>query len=299
MASFFDEINRNRMKSALLMFIFFLIFAGIVFLLVYMIGGGLFLFGIGLVIILLYAIFSYQYGASTVLKISGAQPADQKTYRQLYDIVEGLALAAQLKTPQIYVINDPSPNAFATGKNKDHAYVAVTTGLLGMMDRHELEGVLAHEMSHVYNNDIQFMLVAVVFAGIIGLVAAILRNSIFFGLRGGKKGEAGLILLVIGVVVGLLAPLFALLLKFAISRKREYMADANGARITRDPAELASALKKIRDYEKVPNTPGVRHANDISASLYFANPLRAKSIGNLFSTHPPIDDRISKLEHMY
>ena len=300
MASFFDEIARNRIKSVLLMFLFFLLFAAIVFVLVWFFGGGWFAFGLGLVVILIYAILSYSHGAKFVLKMSGAQPADPQKYKQLYDTVQGLALAAQLKTPQIYIINDPNPNAFATGRNKNNAYIAVTTGLLAMMNKHELEGVIAHELSHVYNNDIQFMLVAVVFAGVIGLVAGMLRWSLFLGVGGSREGRGGGgIMILIALVVGLLAPLFAMLLRLAISRRREYMADANGARITRDPGELASALKKIRDYENKPNAPGVARANDVSASLYFANPLSARSIGNLFSTHPPIDERIRRLEKMY
>ena len=199
--------------------------------------------------------------------------------------------------PAVYVINTPNPNAFATGKNKKSASIAVTTGLLSMMNKRELEGVIAHEMSHIYNNDIQYLLVATVFAGVIGLVAAVLRMTFFFGgVRGGRNG--GIIGLV-ALVIGLLAPLFALLLKLAISRKREYMADANGGRITRDPAGLASALKKIQAYSSGKTAQPVMTANEITASLYFANPLSMRSMYNLFSTHPPIEDRIKRLEQMH
>lgn len=294
MSSFFDEIHKNKLKSILLMLLFGALFGGIVFLFVFLLGGGPIAFGIGVVIIVLYAFVTYNYGSSLVLKMSRAQPADKKQYPQLYNIVEGLALASQIKIPSIYVINDPNPNAFATGKNKNHASIAVTTGLLSMMSKNELEGVIAHEMSHIYNNDIQFMLFAVVFAGVIGLMSAVLRNLFWFG----NEREGGILVLV-GIVIGLLAPLFALLIRLAISRKREYMADANGARIIRQPEYLASALKKIQQYEQKPTATPVRNVNEMTAPLYFENPFKAKSIMNLFSTHPPIGERIKRLESMY
>jgi heat shock protein HtpX len=296
MVSFFDEINKNRLRSILLMMVFGTIFAAIVFLFVNLFGGGRIGFGIGLVIIALYALFSYFMGGAVVLKMSGAKPADRKDYPALYNIVEGLASASQLKVPSIYVVDDPSPNAFATGRNKSNSSIVVTTGLLSMMNKNELEGVLAHEMSHIANNDIQFMLFAVVFAGVIGLMSAMIRNMLFFG---GFREENGGPLILIGIVIGLLAPLFALLLRLAISRRREYMADANGARITRAPMYLASALKKIQGYENKPNAQPVRNANEINSSLYFENPFTKQSFWNIFSTHPPIDERIKILEHMY
>jgi len=213
--------------------------------------------------------------------------------------VEGLALASQIPRPDVYIISDPNPNAFATGRNKRHASVAVTVGLLAMMNKKELQGVLAHEISHIADNDILYLMIAVVFAGVIGLVGAVIRNMFFFGgFRDGGGRNGGMIVL-IALIIGLLAPLFALLLRLAISRRREYMADANGSRLIRDPHSLASALEKIRDYGKGPQAKPVAHANDITASLYFANPLSAQSVTNLFSTHPPIQDRIDKLEHMY
>jgi heat shock protein HtpX len=299
MSSFFDEIARNKLKSVLLMCLFSLFFFAIIYLAVLFFGGGLFGLVIGAILIIVYAAFSYFAGGKMVLKISGAHPADRSKYPVLFDAVEGLAAASQVPMPGVYVINDPSPNAFATGRNKKHSYVAVTSGLLAMMNRNELQGVIAHEMSHVYNNDMQFMMVAVVFAGAIGLIAAVMRTSIFFGGFGGNgRGNNGLIIIV-ALILSFLAPLFALLIRLAISRRREYMADANGARLTRAPGDLASALQKIRDYSAKPTAQPVRHANDITASLYFANPLSKASVINLFSTHPPIDERIKKLKQMY
>lgn len=299
MASFFDEISRNRIKSFLLLAVFFLLFTGVVFIFTLYLGLGIFGLMVSAILVALYALFAYFMGGKVVLKISGAQKADPKQYHYLYDIVEGMALASQVKTPEVYIINDPNPNAFATGRDQKHASIAVTSGLLAMMSKRELQGVIAHEMSHVADNDIKYMLIAVVFAGVIGLLAALFRGVFFFGGIGGRgRGNGGMII-ILALVIGLLAPLFALLLRLAISRRREYMADANGGRLTRDPNSLANALIKIRDYAKNPQTRSVQKANDITASLYFSNPLKGSSVINLFSTHPPIDDRINKLQHMY
>ncbi len=297
MASFFDEIGRNRIKSILLMIVFGAIFGAVIFLFVYLLGGGPIAFGIGMAIVVIYGFVAYHYGSVIILKMTGAKPAEKSQYPQLYSIVEGLALASQIKVPKIYVVDDPSPNAFATGKNKDNASIVVTTGLLSMMEKNELEGVIAHEMSHIYNNDIQFMLVAIVFAGIIGVVSVIIRNMFFFGV-GGRRGDGGVFIL-IGIVAGILAPIFAYLIKLAISRKREYMADANGARIIRQPQWLANALKKIQQYETKPGVQRARHVNEMTAALYFESPLSKKSLMNIFSTHPPIEERIKRLESMY
>lgn len=299
MASFFDQMARNKLSSTLLLIIFTLFFAAIIFLFVQFLGGGLFGFILGGIVIIGYALFSYYLGDKMVLKVSGAQVADPKQYKQLYSIVQELAMANQTPMPKVYIINDPSPNAFATGRNRKHAAVAVTTGLLSMMDKRELEGVIAHEMSHILDNDILFMMIAVVYAGSIGLFAAFVRNMLFFGGLRGERGEAGLIVIVVAVVMSILAPIFAILVRLAISRRREYMADANGARIIRDPAALAGALKKIQMYTQNPQAAQLKHANEFTASLYISNPFKASSVMNIFSTHPPIQDRINRLEHMY
>jgi len=299
-ASFFDEIARNNLKSFVLLAVFALFFIGVIYLVVYTLGGGLFAFIIGAALVIIYAAFSYFEGDRLVLAVSRAKEADQNQYKNLYATVEGLSSAMQLRMPKVYVIDDPNPNAFATGR-KSKPSIAFTSGLLAMMNREELEGVISHELSHVADNDILVMTVAIAFAGAIGLIAAYFRNMIFwgFGFRGrGGRGNGGYLLL-IAFVIGLLAPLFAMLMRLAISRRREYMADANGARVTRNPAELASALKKIQAYENNPQAKPVMHANEITASLYFANPFKARSLMNLFSTHPPIEERIRRLEAMY
>lgn len=297
MASFFDEIARNRLKSMLLMCLFSVIFFAIIYLLVVLLGGGLLGLMAGAAVVILYAAFAYFSGGKVVLKVSGAQPADRSKYPMLFDAIEGLATATQIPVPQAYVINDPNPNAFATGRDKKHAYVAVTSGLLSMMNKDELEGVIAHETSHISDNDIQFMMLAIVFAGVIGLAAVVIRNMFFFGSFGNNRN--GGVVLIIALVLSIIAPIVAMLIRLAISRRREYMADANGSRLTRDPQSLASALKKIKAYTSNPNAQPVRRANDMTASLYFSNPLSARSLGNLFSTHPPIDERIKRLQAMY
>lgn len=300
MASFFDEVARNKLKSLLLMVVFSAFFFAIMYLFVLLMGGGEFALIVGGAVIILYAVFAYFSGGKVVLAVSHAQKADRSKYPVLYDAVEGLAAAIEVPTPGVYVINDPNPNAFATGRNKRHAYVAVTSGLLSMMNKDELEGVIGHEMSHIQDNDMQFMMLATVFAGVIGLIAAVLRSMFFFGFGfgGGNRNQSAYIL-VIGLVLAIIAPIFAFLIRLAISRRREYMADANGARLTRAPMSLASALEKIKAYTANPKAQPVRSANDITASLYFSNPLSKQSISNIFSTHPPIDERIKRLKKMY
>ncbi|MDE1822713.1 MAG: M48 family metalloprotease [Candidatus Micrarchaeota archaeon] len=297
MASFFDEIARNNLKSILLMLLFSVLFAFVVYLFVIFLGGGIFSLSIGLIFIIGYALFTYFAGDKVVLAVSRAKEADKGKYPQLYDVVEGLASAIQVPMPKVYIINDPNPNAFATGASRKKASVAVTSGLLSMMNRTELEGVLAHEMSHIQDNDMKFMMIAIVYAGVIGLVAAFIRNMLFWGVGGNRRSGGYLIL--IAILVGILAPIFAMLIRLAISRRREYMADANGARLIRNPAALAGALKKLLQYEKDPRSVPLANANELTASLYFSNPFKANSIMNLFSTHPPLQDRIDRLQKMY
>ena len=304
MASFFDEIAANKLKSIILMVLFSLLFFAIIYAVVWLLGGGIFGLIVGGIVIIAYALFSYFYGASMVLKLSRAKPANEKDYPMLYDIIGGLAAAGQIKMPKVYVIDTKDPNAFATGRNKNNASVAVTTGLLAIMNRQELEGVLSHEISHIYNNDIQFMMLAVVFGGVIGIIAAVFRYSFFFGGFGNDRGGNAGIVLLVELALAIIAPIVAMLIRLAISRRREYMADANGARMTRDPASLASALKKIKDFTQNPQKAAAaqqngRYASPVTAYLYFSSPVSMKSITNLLSTHPPIDERIKRLQNMH
>ncbi len=237
-------------------------------------------------------VWSYWYSDRVVLRMTNARPATRAQYFDLYTVTENLAIAAGLPMPKLYVIEDPAPNAFATGRDEKHAVVCVTTGLLSMMTRPELEGVIAHELSHIKNRDILLMTVAVVLAGFLAILADIFLRLSFFG--GGRDREGGNQLTLILVIVGIiLAPFAAQLIQLAISRKREYLADASGALLTRYPEGLAAALQKIGGYNKPMRKPS--HA---TAHLFIGDPFGAKPtdwIERLFSTHPPIKDRVAAL----
>ena len=239
----------------------------------------------------------YAYWASDklVLSLNHARPASREEFFDFYTVTENLSITAGLSMPKLYVIDDSAPNAFATGRDEAHAVVCATTGLLAMMTRPELEGVIGHELSHVKNRDILLMTIAVVLAGFVAIVANIFLRMSFWG--GGRRDENGNGLLMILAIVGIvLAPLAAKLIELAVSRRREYLADASGALLTRYPEGLASALQKIGNYQ----TP-MRDANLATAHLFIGDPFGAKNgsasgwIERLFSTHPPIPDRIKAL----
>lgn len=238
-----------------------------------------------------YAAISYFISNKIALTVGGAKPIEKKDNPRLYRIVENLAITDGLPTPKIYIINDPAPNAFATGHSPRDSSVAVTTGLLDIMEDSELEGVIAHELGHVKNYDIRVSMMAFALVAAIGLLADILLRLSWFG--GNDDDNNNQLFFILGIVAALLAPLVATLIQLAISRQREYLADATGALTTRYPEGLASALEKI---EKTGSA--VRRQNTSTAHLYFANPLKGKGFANLFSTHPPIKDRIARLQNM-
>lgn len=248
------------------------------------------------VISILMNFFSYWYSDKIVLKMSGARKVEKNEYRELWDITENLAITAGIPMPKLYIINDKAPNAFATGRNKEHAVVAVTTGLLSMMDRNELQGVVAHELSHIGNRDILISTIVVVLVGFVTLLSDFFLRITIYGSGGRGRGDdrARLFMMIAGFALAILAPIVALLIQLAISRKREYLADASGALLTRYPEGLASALRKIGSY----NAP-MKRANKAMAHLYISNPFGAQEmkhgISKLFMTHPPIDDRIRAL----
>lgn len=252
-------------------------------------------------------LFSYWFSDKVALSMSGAKPtfdadnggAIQPQYMELNRIVENLAISAGLPKPRVYVINDPAPNAFATGRNKNHSAIAVTTGLLAMMNRSELEGVLAHELGHVGNKDILISTIAVVLAGFLSIVSDMFLRSRLYGFGGGDRGgndgenRSGNVLMLVGIVLVVLSPLAGMLIRLAISRKREFLADATGALITRYPEGLASALEKIGSYASP-----MQKATNATAHLYISNPFGAKAIQGLhalFMTHPPIEERVKRL----
>jgi len=291
--SFFDAIEANKRNSLILVASMFLLFMAAVWALSYAFDLGVCGPTMGFFALLLYAVIVYYQGDSIILMMSGAKEAKREEYPFLYNVVEGLALASQIPMPKLYVIDDQSPNAFATGRDPKHASVAVTKGLLGMMKREELEGVVAHEISHIGNYDIRFAMLAVVFVGAIALMGEFAWRMLFYGGSGRRdRSGGGGPLMLIAIFFVILAPVFAQVVRFALSRQREYLADANAARLTRYPEGLASALEKIGKA----NIPTAA-ANDTTASLYFSNPLPQK-IGFLGSTHPAIDDRVKRLRSM-
>jgi len=237
---------------------------------------------------------SYWFSDKIVLKISGAKPATREHYFDLWNAVENLSITAGIPMPKVFIINDPAPNAFATGRNPEKGVVAVTTGLLSMMDKNELEGVIAHELSHIKNRDILVMTVAVVLVGFVALLSDFFLRWTLWGGGGGNSdnrgGQLQIILIIAGLVLAILAPFAAKLIQLSISRKREYLADASGALLTRYPEGLASALEKIGAY-KAP----MKNANRAMAHMYISNPFGMKArkgLSGFFATHPDVGDRI-------
>jgi heat shock protein HtpX len=249
------------------------------------------------------SIASYFYSDKIVLAMSHAHEIQKTDDPDLYRSVENLAITAGLPTPKVYIIDDPAPNAFATGRDPKHAVLCITTGLRGKLSKPELEGVMAHELSHVGNYDIRLSTIIVILVGIITLLSNWMIRASFFGSRrrNDNEGQIGAILAIVGIILAILSPIAATLIQLAISRKREYLADASGALLTRYPEGLASALRKI-----AADTEPLEEANNATAHLYIVNPykqnLNARQAGSafarLFDTHPPIQERIKRLEEM-
>jgi heat shock protein HtpX len=292
MATLYTQQSNNVAKTWMLMSVFFVIVIalGFVFSRMYNNPSVLYFF---VIFSIAMNIMSYWYSDKIALSLARAKPATREEYFDFYTLVENLAITAGLPMPKIYVIEDPSPNAFATGRDKNHAVVAVTTGLLSIMNKVELEGVVAHEMSHIGNKDMLLSTVAVVLVGFVAILSDMMIRMSFFGGRRDDREGSG-VFMIIGIVVAILAPIAATLIQLAISRKREYLADASGALLTRYPEGLASALEKISQYGR----PMQTQSNAI-AHLYIANPQGsgsfAKKASNLFSTHPPVEERIKRL----
>ncbi|MCF7794579.1 MAG: M48 family metallopeptidase [Candidatus Cloacimonetes bacterium] len=299
-----ELIRANKIKSLVLFFVM-----GICLLLLgYFLGsyyggndGGFFGLSLALLIWGIMSLVSYFGGDSIVLAMSKAKKVTKDVHPQLFNVVEEMKIAAGLHSmPQIYIIPDPAPNAFAVGRNPEKAAIAVTAGLLAKLNRDELQGVIAHEMSHILNRDVLFMTFSGVLLGSIVLLSHIFLRSLWFG--GGRRnssskggGQAQMIVMIIAIVMAVLAPIMARLLYFAISRKREYLADASAVRLTRYPEGLAAALEKISN-----STEDLKTANKATAGLYIANPLKKKGkrLQNLSSTHPPISERIKILRNI-
>lgn len=291
----YTNISSNKRRTAILLGVFLLVVIALGWIFARVYDSPLILVA-AVAISIVQALLSYYSGDKIALSVSGAREIEKRDNLELWRIVENLTITAGLPMPHVYIIDDPSPNAFATGRDPHHASLAVTTGLLEMMEKPELEGVIAHELSHIGNYDIRLMMVVVVLVGVIAIVSDIFLRIRFFGFGDDddNNGGGGLWLL-IGIVAALLAPLIATLVQLAISRRREFLADSSGAMLTRYPEGLASALRKIGSYGRP-----MRRVSSATSHLFISNPMgRTKaSLSNLFSTHPPIEVRIKALTGM-
>jgi heat shock protein HtpX len=297
----YEQIAGNKRRSFILVFLFLALIFLLAWLFEQMVGMGTEGLVFAAVLAVGMTVGSYYYSDKVVLAMSKARPVKKEEYPYLYNVVEGLTIASGLPPPRCYVIDDSAPNAFATGRNPKNSVIVVTTGLLEKLNRVELEGVIAHEMSHIKNYDVLLQTLTVVMIGVVALLSDWMRRTFFWGggrRRGSDRGKSGggaAVILALALVMAILSPLIAQLIRFAISRKREFLADASGAMLTRYPPGLASALRKI-SADREP----LEAANKATAHLYIVNPLKdiRGPVNRLFSTHPPIEERIAALEKM-
>lgn len=290
----YSAISANKWKTWVIMVLFVLFATTLSFVYARASGYDITFALLILIISIITSVGSYFYSDKIVLKTSGAKPVTQADDPQLYHIVENLTIATGMSMPKIYRIHDPSPNAFATGRDPKHAVVVVTTGLMEKLNNAELEGVIAHELSHIQNYDIRLMAIVAVLVGFVAILADIFMRSMWYG---GSRRKGGGVFILIGIVFALLTPIIATLIQLAVSRKREFLADASGVLITRYPEGLANALEKIASDPKP-----VRDASNATAHLYIENPFKGKTSGawfaSLFNTHPPVAERIKILRSM-
>ncbi len=300
----YEQVARNKRRTFLILFGFVALVTGVVVAFDLLFDWGVAGIVIAVVVASVLALVSYYQSDKIALAASNAKPADESEYRRYHNLVEGLCIAAGLPKPRLYVVDDPAPNAFATGRNPKHAALAVTTGLLDTMNRVELEGVIAHELSHVKNYDILVTTVAVLAVGVIALLADIGLRFAFWGGMDERRDSSdsnglGGLLAVLSLALLLLAPFVGYVMQFAMSRNREFLADASGVQLTRYPPGLTSALEKLRNDHAV-----VHHATKATAQMWIEQPLetgdtnRSSRINRLFDTHPPLEERIRRLKEM-
>lgn len=288
----YSQIAANKRRTVIIMAVFVLFVAAIAWIFMKYTGGQPTIFYGALIGSAVYALITYFAGSSMALAVNGAREIQKRDDPRLWRIIENLSITDGLPMPRVYVIDDPAPNAFATGRKPNASMVCATTGLLDMMDDNELQGVFAHELGHIKNYDIRVSMVAFALTAVISLFADIMLRMTWF--RGNDREEDNnQIFFILGVVAALLAPLVATMIQLAISRQREYLADATSALTTRYPEGLISALEKIQRRGGV-----LQRQNTATAHLFFANPLKAHSLSSLFSTHPPIAERIARLREM-
>ena len=298
--SFHDQIQSNKIKSFLLIGVIFIFFIILGYIISILLDPSYFfiIMIFATVFSLIYVVVGYYNSDKIALASVRAKPASRTEHRALYHAAEGMSIASGLPMPRLYVMESEEINAFASGRDPKNAVLCFTTGALKKLDKHELEGVVAHEMSHVANYDIRFMTLTAVLIGMVSIIAQLFLRSLWFGSMGNnnRDGRAQIFLIVLGIVFAIAAPIAAQLVSFAISRKREYVADATGVKFTRYPTGLAKALKKIKS-EHVSERERRHRVAKAMAPLFISDPFKRK-IQGLFSTHPPIDDRIKKLEAM-
>lgn len=297
MSTLYNQADKNIRMTWLYItgFLIFVMLIGYVFAQAF--GSSLILY-IAVIFSVGMSFVSYWWSDKIVLKMSKATPVDRATNPEIYNLVENLCITAGLPLPKIYIIQDSSPNAFATGRDPEHGVVCLTTGLVSKLEKPELEGVISHELSHIGNRDILLSTVVTVLVGFVVLMADWFRNWAFFGGFGSRSrdnegGQLQMVLIVVAILLSILAPIAAVLMQLAISRRREFLADADGALLTRYPEGLARALEKI----SADPTP-LKEANRATAHMFIANPFRGKKISKLFMTHPPIEERVRALRDM-
>jgi len=295
MATLYTQADSNIRKTWILLTLFFILIIGFGWFFSYLLENNAFLI-IAVILSIIQSIASFWFSDKIVLAMTGAKEIQKKDNPELYRIVENLAITAGLPTPKLFIINSAQPNAFATGRDEKHAVVAVTRGLLQKLERAELEGVIAHEFSHIGNKDMLLGTVVVVLVGVVALLSRMFLRVSFYsgGRRKKEKGGSAGIMMILGLIGAILAPIVATLIQLAISRKREFLADASGALLTRHPEGLARALEKISS----DRTP-LRVADNSTAHLYISSPFKKKNwLTGLFSTHPPIEQRLKALRGM-
>lgn len=295
---FEDQIARNKLKSWALIGIIFFSFLVLGYFISFFLNAGYFfiIMIISIIVSLLYILISYYNSDKIALSSVAATPASQTQHRSLFHAAESMSLASGLPMPKLYIMESEQINAFASGRDPTHAVICLSSGALKKLNKQELEGVIGHEMSHIANYDIRFMTLVAVLVGMISIAAEIFLRSLWFSDSRGKDGRAQAIMIILGILFAILAPIVAQLVSLAISRKREFVADAAAVKFTRYPAGLISALKKISG-EHI-SKEDKHHYAKAMAPLFIANPFTRKSLSNLFSTHPPIEERIKKLEAM-
>ncbi len=287
--SFYEEIRRNKIYSVLLMFAVLVIIIILGYMISFALDPGYFFFILifSIIFSISYVLIGYYKSDSIALASVGAVQASPTAHRQFYDLVEGLTLASGLPMPKLYVMNDSSINAFASGRDPKHSVICVTTGALEKLDKPELEGVLSHELSHIANYDIRFMTLVAVLVGMVSIMAELFLRSLWFG-SDRDNGKGNVIFMIIGIALAILAPILVSLVQLSISRKREFTADSSAVKFMRTPTGLKRALQKIKSNSEMKVAGAV-------SPLFIASPSKFKS---LFSTHPPLEERISRLDRM-